>query len=612
LQLAPPARLLDGQTYDITNIVESEPIALSEWFSYDVGSGIFEGIHQIILKIQLFPVQYDPTGNTLEWTDEMTLDITYTLPERTESSSMDSLYDFIILTSSDFKDELQPLVTHKNNRDISTKLVTLTEIYNSVYFASQGRDDQEKIKYFIKDAFEQWGTRNVLLIGGYDEFPCRYTHVYVNYGGGDAEVFVSDLYYADILDENGFCSWDSNNNDIFGEYDWGSNRLRDDVDIYPEVALGRLPCISENEATNVVNKIIAYETAESYKKEWFSTILYCGGDTFPGDGNEVPEGEYFCDYISNFMTGFSSNKRYVTEGTLRTTTDISDGVTQGNGFFVLAGHASPTSWSTHPLENSKIWIPASGYKNSNAATLNNAEKLPILLTESCSPFKFASSDNCLGWSFVSNPSGGTIAGFGATGLSWGSVGTSVVSSLTAKLLSDTLKAYKQDGAITSGEMWTLGINRYYRPTMDGGSHKSVEEWQFFGDPTLAIAEDSLPPNKPNAPTGPVSGKTGETYTYSSSTTDPEGDDVYYLFDWGDGTDSGWVGPFDSGRTCEVSYKWSSKGSFEVRVKAQDFHGVVSDWSDPLPISMPKARSIQSPLIEWFLDHFPMIKNLPFF
>ncbi len=606
LQVAPPARLLDGSTNDVITTDESTPVSFSEWYTYDVGSGIVNNIHSLIVKVQLFPIHYDAEKKSVSWAKNFSIDITYTtIPERSITASLDESYDLIVLAPSEFTNELEPLVAHKNNRGVSTKLVTLPEIYNSVFFPTEGRDDPEKIKYFIKDAFEQWGIRYVLLVGGYDQFPARYTHVYVNYGEGDSESFVSDLYYADILDENGFCSWDSNGNDEFGEFDWGDNHAKDEVDIYPEVGLGRLACISETEVTNAVNKIIQYENAESYKKDWFSTVLYGGGDTFPGDSGAVDEGEYFCDYISNFMSGFSSNTKYVTQGTLRTVGDIADGLMVGSGFLILAGHGNPTSWSTHPHENADIWIPTGGFRSTTAASLSNGEKLPIFLTEACSPFKFSASDNCLGWSFVSNPNGGAIVGFGATGLSWGNDGAGVVSSLTAKVLIDTLKSYRQDGAICPGEMWTLGINRYYRPSMDGGAHKSVEEWQLLGDPSLSIAEDSMAPDKPNTPQGPSTGKPGEAYTYSTFTKDPEGDDVFYLFEWGDGTDSGWLGPFDSGKICETSHTWSRKGTYTIRVKAQDFHGVVSEWSDPLEVPMAKSK----PYVSFIEERYPLLFNL---
>ncbi|GAG87737.1 unnamed protein product [marine sediment metagenome] len=48
--------------------------------------------------------------------------------------------------------------------------------------------------------------------------------------------------------------------------------------------------------------------------------------------------------------------------------------------------------------------------------------------------------------------------------------------------------------------------------------------------------DNLPPDKPDKPSGESSGKPGVSYVYSSSAIDPDGDQIYYKFDWGDGTD----------------------------------------------------------------------------
>jgi len=67
------------------------------------------------------------------------------------------------------------------------------------------------------------------------------------------------------------------------------------------------------------------------------------------------------------------------------------------------------------------------------------------------------------------------------------------------------------------------------------------------------------------------------YTYSSSTTDPDGDKISYLFDWGDGSDSGWRGPYTSGTTAFATHLWSSPGTYYVKVKAKDEQGAVSRW-----------------------------------
>jgi hypothetical protein len=135
-------------------------------------------------------------------------------------------------------------------------------------------------------------------------------------------------------------------------------------------------------------------------------------------------------------------------------------------------------------------------------------------------------------------------------------------------------------------------------------YKTLEQWQAFGDPSLAIAEESLPPNKPAAPSGPTSGDAGTSYTYSATTTDPDGDEVSYLFDWGDGKFSGWVGPYPSGNAGTASHKWSSGGTYQIKVKAKDDHGVQSEWSDPLPVTMPRGKIVQNTLFMRILERFP--------
>ena len=119
------------------------------------------------------------------------------------------------------------------------------------------------------------------------------------------------------------------------------------------------------------------------------------------------------------------------------------------------------------------------------------------------------------------------------------------------------------------------------------------------------------PYKPEKPTGPLNGKVGEEYTYISLTTDPQGDDIYYLFDWDDGTDSGWLGPYPSGNTAEASHTWTSQDTYNIKVKAKDTNGYESDWSDPLPITMPRSRMVNgflAKLIERIFRFIPMFNK----
>jgi len=113
------------------------------------------------------------------------------------------------------------------------------------------------------------------------------------------------------------------------------------------------------------------------------------------------------------------------------------------------------------------------------------------------------------------------------------------------------------------------------------------------------------PSIPDPPEGPTQGTPDTEYIYSAHTTDAEGDQLYYSFDWSDGATSGWIGPLQSGETCEVSHIWTQEGSYYVKVKAKDVENHESLWSDPLVVSMPKTHfnSVRE-LIVQFLEHHP--------
>jgi hypothetical protein len=70
--------------------------------------------------------------------------------------------------------------------------------------------------------------------------------------------------------------------------------------------------------------------------------------------------------------------------------------------------------------------------------------------------------------------------------------------------------------------------------------------------------------------------------------DPEGDNVFCLWDWGDGTESGWLGPYASGAEICVTHAWSNEGSFSIRVKVKDEYGAESEWSETFSIIIDGA------------------------
>jgi hypothetical protein len=595
----------------------------SSWFEYNVGCGIYDGEIRIIVNVEVYPIQYHPQDKVVEWTQQADIVIQYTLSPPQTSSRDD--YRLVVIGPASYSSQIAPLITHKIGRGVTSKFVSLDDIYAGTYFPVTGRDNQEKIKYFIKNAIETWLTGNILLVGAagsmITQLPVRETHVFIaddpDYGD---EIFVSDLYYADIYNgTGGFSSWDSNNNNIFGEYHWAGQT--DAVDLHPDVYLARLPATSGSQVTACVNKIKTYENTPGYQQSWFPNLVVVGGDSFPNTGTVVNEGEYANQKVADLMVGFIADKLWVTNGKLTGwvptgVANIKSAINAGCGFVDFSGHGNTNVWATHPQEDFNTWVPtpAMGIISSDIQTLSNGNKLPIVTVEACSTAKFAEDTNCFNWAFLYNSNGGAIGTFGCTALGWSSVGTGVIQGLTGKMGLDTYKAYKTDQAQTFGEMWSRALNRYIKPTADEFDYKTVEEWAAFGDPTLSIGEQSQPPAKPAAPTGPASGYINSEYTYSSSTTDPDGDKVSYMFDWGDGSFSSWVGPLNSGETASAKKTYTVEATYQIKVVAKDFHGVLSQWSDPLSITMPLSYEppflhFLEKLFETFPHAFPLLRLL---
>jgi hypothetical protein len=110
------------------------------------------------------------------------------------------------------------------------------------------------------------------------------------------------------------------------------------------------------------------------------------------------------------------------------------------------------------------------------------------------------------------------------------------------------------------------------------------------------------PNNPDRPIGTTHGEKGIEYTYTSTTVDPQNDHVYYMFDWGDTSNSGWIGPYNSGEIVNSSHSWTRKGNFNIKVKAKDIYGYQSDWSDPLSVTMPTDKTINVQFLRFLGDH----------
>jgi hypothetical protein len=188
-----------------------------------------------------------------------------------------------------------------------------------------------------------------------------------------------------------------------------------------------------------------------------------------------------------------------------------------------------------------------------------------------------------------------------------------IGDLTVDFCASVLDAVHQEGAyptlystvydLKNGIIYLYHDHNYDRVKIFNLSEEMKLGYHSYSIPEL-FEQESLPPYKPNKPMGESNGKTGKTYYYTTSTMDPDGDEIYYLFDWGDGTESEWQGPFTSGKECNISHVWNEDGNYEIKVKARDTYEKESQWSDPLIISMPKIKSLK--IFDFFIEYFPML------
>jgi len=168
------------------------------------------------------------------------------------SQNDETVYDYLIITIQDFVDDYQPLAQFYNKRGVRTKIVTVTEIYQS----TAGSDEPEKIRNYIINQVQQNGICYVLLAGDADksqfgqmQVPIRGLYCHVLSGEDVYEDYniPSDLYYA-ALDGN----WNDDDDDIWGE--------PGEDDLLPELAVARICADSSHEISAILNKIFSYQS----------------------------------------------------------------------------------------------------------------------------------------------------------------------------------------------------------------------------------------------------------------------------------------------------------------------------------------------------------------
>lgn len=147
--------------------------------------------------------------------------------------------------------------------------------------------------------------------------------------------------------------------------------------------------------------------------------------------------------------------------------------------------------------------------------------------------------------------------------------------------------YNQDGIITMDEAFI------YAEANDVQS----EDPQYGDYPedigsSISLGISNVGPDAPEKPEGPRDGVVNNEYTYSTTTHDPEEDEIYYMWDWGDETYTDWLGPYAPGEEVFATKMWDEIGQYTIKVKAKDEPGMESNWSNPLVVNI-----VDKPVLE---------------
>jgi Peptidase family C25 len=294
-------------------------------------------------------------------------------------------YDHVTITAGEFVASFAPLGTWiESNLGMTDTAVTVEHIYANY----PGRDNAEKVRNFIRYAYQDWGTTHVLLGGDVEKVPCRMAFITITSRVPQESAYIPcDLYFADL---DG--SWDADGDGKFGE-------LADSCDMYPDVYVGRVPASTIAEVGIYTGKFFTYSGHPN--APYLSRNLLTGFDLYDvppvymEQAMELYDTLYVPEHLRPSLRLYDS---YTGDHRTATVNELSQGV----NLWVHADHGDRTNFKTGYLRHGWM-VPAS-----TLASLTNGDNLTTMLSAGCYIGDFTYSD-CTGELYIFNPAGGAVA-----------------------------------------------------------------------------------------------------------------------------------------------------------------------------------------------------------
>ena len=455
-----------------------------------------------ILYVNVYPLQYKPKSKTIKFYPQLTVEVkfgkkfrntlyrgladdnqavssmvdnpemvaTYVNRPSTTSPFLEpGTYQYVIITGSTLTSTFQTLADWKANYVIGTKIVDINWIYSNY----TGYDNAEKVRNFIIDAYNTWGTQWCLLGGDIAVVPyrgfCVEAGLYVDWD------MAADMYFG-CLDG----TFDADGDHIYGE-------TNDDVDWLMEVYVGRAPVETVGEAQTFVNKVITYEQAlREAVCQYHQSRLQSGNNP---DARQVA---WDCEY----WTPSEYVKKELFEEDQQVTKQLYQDAWSGAFdstpnyppvMFQHAGHGNATLYYiNYEVGENVTWY------TSDVPSLTNNNFFPVHTSIACICGRFT-DDDCLAEEYVKDDCG-AIACYMNDNFGWYS--GSDASKYSGEFCEMQFRALFSDGKEHLGEL----LNQSKSYMVSQAESSSVYRWCYYeinliGDPeTPVLTQRGEPPD----------------------------------------------------------------------------------------------------------------------
>ena len=338
--------------------------------------------------------------------------------------------DLVIISHGDFMESLLPLKTIRESQGFSVALVDVEDIFDEF---SYGAKTPQAIKDFLARASTLWQTppRFVLLVGDASFDPRNYL------GLGNQDFLptkLMDTAYMETASDDWFVDFDN--------------------DGLPEMAIGRLPVQTAEEAATVVSKIIGYDQAPP--GDWAREVLTVADEN--GDFDFEKASHDVEDLFPEQMTVWSVYRSQAGNEAARTA--VLGSINEGKLLVNYMGHGSVDLWSGSLLSAD------------DAASFTNSSRLTFLVGMTClNGFFQTPYVESVAEALLKAENGGAVAVWTSSGLTYPE-GQSLMNQELMRLL-------------FNGQDLTLGeaVAGAKAATDDSDVRKS---WILFGDPTTRL------------------------------------------------------------------------------------------------------------------------------